>query len=55
MPYILVVGDEDVDSRTVGVNRRGSSKPQRGVPLEEFVAEAVSVASERGRPEQTQA
>jgi threonyl-tRNA synthetase len=55
VPYILVVGDEDVDSRTVGVNRRGSSKPQRGVPLEEFVAEAVSVASERGRPEQTQA
>ena len=52
VPYILVVGGEDVDSRTVGVNRRGSSKPQRGVPLEDFVAEAVLVASERGGSEQ---
>ena len=46
IPYILVVGDEDVDSRTVGVNRRGSSKPERGVLLDDFVEEALSVVSE---------
>ena len=37
LPYILVVGDDDVANTTVGVNRRGSDKPERGVDLAAFV------------------
>ena len=37
MPYILVVGDEDVDAGTVGVNARGSKQPDRGVPVHDFI------------------
>jgi threonyl-tRNA synthetase len=36
IPYVLVVGDDDVNGHTVGVNARGSSKALRGVGLEEF-------------------
>jgi threonyl-tRNA synthetase len=36
LPYILVVGDEDVDAGTVGVNRRDAERPVRGVPIDEF-------------------
>jgi threonyl-tRNA synthetase len=39
MPYILVVGDDDVERHTVGVNRRGSEQPDRGVPVDDFVAQ----------------
>jgi threonyl-tRNA synthetase len=38
VPYILVVGDDDVEHRTVGVNERGSDAPERGVSLDEFVS-----------------
>ena len=37
-PYVLVVGDDDVEHRTVGVNRRGSDAPERGVAVDDFVA-----------------
>jgi threonyl-tRNA synthetase len=37
LPYVLVVGDDDVAARTVGVNPRGG-EVERGVGLEEFVA-----------------
>jgi threonyl-tRNA synthetase len=37
VPYVLVVGDDDVQGRTVGVNRRGADRPDRGVGLAEFV------------------
>ena len=30
IPYILVVGDDDVRAGTVGVNRRGGDRPERG-------------------------
>ena len=33
VPYVLVVGDDDVAAGTVGVNRRGDDRPERGVPL----------------------
>jgi len=39
IPYVLVVGDDDVAGGTVGVNRRGSEQPERGVPLDAFLAE----------------
>jgi threonyl-tRNA synthetase len=37
VPYILVVGDDDVEHRTVGVNARGQDDPERGVPLDDLV------------------
>ncbi|MGA8725962.1 MAG: threonine--tRNA ligase [Acidimicrobiales bacterium] len=36
IPYVLVVGDEDVQAGTVGVNRRGSERPERGVEVTTF-------------------
>ncbi len=36
VPYVLVVGDDDAMHRTVGVNRRGSDEPERGVPVDEL-------------------
>ena len=43
IPYVLVVGDDDVEAKTVGVNPRGG-EVVRGVPLDRFVAD-----SRRGR------
>jgi threonyl-tRNA synthetase len=37
LPYVLVVGDDDVEHGTVGVNARGSQRPERDVPVDEFV------------------
>ena len=37
LPYVLVVGDDDVDHGTVGVNARGSERPERDVPVDDFV------------------
>jgi threonyl-tRNA synthetase len=37
LPYILVVGDDDVAAGTVGVNARGSDQPDRGVPVSGFL------------------
>jgi threonyl-tRNA synthetase len=48
IPYVLVVGDDDVAAKTVGVNERGSKDPDRGVALDAFVARVVEdVASLR--------
>jgi threonyl-tRNA synthetase len=38
IPYVLVVGDEDVDAKTVGVNPRGG-EVVRGVPVDTFIAD----------------
>jgi threonyl-tRNA synthetase len=38
VPYVLVVGDDDVAAGTVGVNSRDKDRPDRGVPLAEFGA-----------------
>ncbi|MGI9053463.1 MAG: threonine--tRNA ligase [Ilumatobacteraceae bacterium] len=48
IPYLLVVGDEDLAAGTVGVNRRGSERPERGVDLAVFVerfADEVALAT----------
>jgi threonyl-tRNA synthetase len=37
LPYVLVVGDDDAAAGTVGVNARGQDRPERGVPVDEFV------------------
>jgi threonyl-tRNA synthetase len=51
VPYILVVGDEDASSSTVGVNARGSDRPQRGVPLDAFVVAVVAEIEAKRSPE----
>ncbi|HXX91449.1 MAG TPA: threonine--tRNA ligase [Acidimicrobiales bacterium] len=55
LPYILVVGDDDTGARTVGVNRRGGDRPERGVALDAFVAAAVAEVDAKGLPEQATA
>jgi threonyl-tRNA synthetase len=37
IPYVLVVGDDDVAGGTVGVNERGTERPERGVAVSQFV------------------
>jgi len=38
VPYVLVVGDDDLAAGTIGVNTRGAAAPERGVPVDELVA-----------------
>ena len=38
LPYVLVVGDDDVAHDTVGVNARGGEGDERGVSLDSFVS-----------------
>ncbi len=51
IPYILVVGDDDVAAGTVGVNRRGGDRPERGVALAEFIEALEAEITERRSPE----
>ncbi|MHB8440280.1 MAG: threonine--tRNA ligase [Acidimicrobiales bacterium] len=47
LPYVLVVGDDDVSGATVGVNRRGAERPQRGIALDAFVRDVVDEVAQR--------
>jgi threonyl-tRNA synthetase len=52
IPYVLVVGGDDVTAGTVGVNRRGwPGKPEYGVPFETLVAEVHAEVARKGLPE----
>ncbi|HEX3461697.1 MAG TPA: threonine--tRNA ligase [Acidimicrobiales bacterium] len=51
VPYILVVGADDVAAGTVGVNRRGSKRAERDVPFDTFAEELVTEIADRGSPE----
>ena len=52
IPYVLVVGDEDLAAGTVGVNRRGwESKPEKGVPVAALVSEVAAEVERKGLPE----
>jgi threonyl-tRNA synthetase len=37
IPYVLVVGDDDVAAGTVGLNLRGTERPERGVTVEDLL------------------
>jgi threonyl-tRNA synthetase len=37
VPYVCVVGDADAEAGTLGVNRRAAERPERDVPVDEFV------------------
>ncbi|MGH8984027.1 MAG: threonine--tRNA ligase [Acidimicrobiia bacterium] len=47
VPYVLVVGDEDVEAGTVGVNRRGGDRPERGVRVDDFLDRLAAEVAER--------
>jgi threonyl-tRNA synthetase len=47
IPYVLVVGDDDLANGTVGVNPRGGDV-ERGVPVDEFLARVIAEVAERG-------
>jgi threonyl-tRNA synthetase len=51
LPYVLVVGDEDVAHGTVGVNRRGGDEPERGVGVEDLAQAMVAEVAAHGSPE----
>jgi threonyl-tRNA synthetase len=51
VPYVLVVGDTDVEAGTVGVNPRGGDV-DRDVPLEAFIAQLRAEVSEGETSEQ---
>ena len=51
IPHILVVGDDDVGAGTVGVNRRGSERPDRGVALTDFTEMLEAEIAQRRLPE----
>jgi len=46
VPYILVVGDDDAEHGTVGVNKRGTNDPERGVALDELVERFAAEVAE---------
>jgi threonyl-tRNA synthetase len=47
LPYVLVVGDDDVADGTVGVNRRGSDRPDRGVAVDDFVTDVLDDVAQK--------
>ena len=51
VPYILVVGDDDVDKGTLGVNARGTNDPERGVSVAEFRGRVLEEIATHGSPE----
>jgi threonyl-tRNA synthetase len=42
VPYVLVVGDDDVENGTVGVNQRGTDDPNRGVKVADFIEQLAA-------------
>jgi threonyl-tRNA synthetase len=55
VPYILVVGDDDVAAGTVGVNRRGSKGADRDVPVATFLDALLAEIGAHGSPEASEA
>jgi threonyl-tRNA synthetase len=47
VPYVLVVGDDDVAAGTAGVNVRGTERPVKDVPIDDFLGDLRAVVSSR--------
>ncbi len=47
LPYVLVVGDDDLANDTVGVNKRGEKKPERDVGVAEFIDRVAAEVAAR--------
>lgn len=39
IPYVIVIGDKEEDSKTIAVRERGNTKPRFKVKMEEFISE----------------
>ncbi|HEY2300500.1 MAG TPA: threonine--tRNA ligase [Acidimicrobiales bacterium] len=48
LPYILVVGDDDIAAGTIGVNRREGDRPVRGVLVETFADQLRAEVADHG-------
>jgi threonyl-tRNA synthetase len=46
VPYILVVGDDDVEHGTAGVNKRGTNDPVKDVKLDDFIEQLAAEVAE---------
>jgi threonyl-tRNA synthetase len=51
IPYVLVVGDDDLAAGTVGVNARGKDRPDRDVPVSDFARALRAEIDSLGAPE----
>ena len=51
VPYVVVVGDEDVANATLGINARGSNAPERGVSVANFGARLREEIDAHASPE----
>ncbi|MDG1366465.1 MAG: threonine--tRNA ligase [Acidimicrobiales bacterium] len=47
LPYVLVVGGDDVANETIGVNRRGEDKPERDVTVASFIESLRAEVAEK--------
>ncbi|MSO78696.1 MAG: threonine--tRNA ligase [Acidimicrobiia bacterium] len=47
VPFVLVVGDDDVEHNTVGVNERGADDPRRGVAVDDLIATVATAIALR--------
>ena len=51
IPYVIVVGDDDLAAGTVGINARGGNDPERGVLVAEFRSRLAAEVAAHGSPE----
>jgi threonyl-tRNA synthetase len=51
IPYVIVVGDDDVEKGTLGVNARGSNDPERGVTVSTFSERLADEIRSHASPE----
>jgi threonyl-tRNA synthetase len=51
IPYVVVVGDDDVEKGTLGVNARGSNDPERGVTVGTFSERLIDEIRNHASPE----
>ena len=49
VPYILVIGDRDIEGNSAGVNPREGAE-ERGVPIAVFVERVLAEIVARGHP-----
>ncbi|HVE77123.1 MAG TPA: threonine--tRNA ligase [Actinomycetota bacterium] len=47
IPYMLIVGDNEMEARSLSVRRRGSREERRGVPIGDFLSEIADEVSEK--------
>lgn len=47
IPYTLVIGDKEEESKTIAVRERGASKPKFGVKLQDFIKEIKQKIEDR--------